>query len=204
MAVMPVTYSPATIERSFKIIDEFTVAGLNLAIIFDEATPRASIINMAAQNFDGSLRHQVVAMLDLQRRKTIGDNVIEITRFWEDEDFIAQIEGVVVLKELQSLQLATRLYETLVNDCNLILMSDNEQYEGGKALWKKIARDASTLSVFILDTDNGKFYPYDGDRIRYDGKSIPEEKIWCTHPDRDLWGIVLVAESKQRLKKIAA
>ncbi|GEI40892.1 hypothetical protein EC12E129_04955 [Escherichia coli O145:H28] len=77
----------------------------------------------------------------------------------------------------------------------IILLSDNEQYEGGKALWQHIARRSTNLKVFILDTDSARYYPFDGDRICYDGESIPESEIWSEHPDRNKHGVVLVAES---------
>ena len=47
---------------------------------------------------------------------------------------------------------------------------------GGKALWQHIARRSTNLKVFILDTDSARYYPFDGERISYDGKSIPNQK----------------------------
>lgn len=204
MAVIPMSYSPSAIERSFSIVNEFELAGRKLAVIFDENTPRASIINLDPEKIDGSARHRVLAMLELQKKKSIGDNVIAVERFWQDDDCVMQIEGVCVEPALREAGLATILYETLVTKCGVILMSDNEQYEGGKFLWQKIALRAKGLVVFVLDADEGRFYPYDGTKIRYDGQSIPEEKIWSVHPDTSLWGIVLVAEDARRIAELAA
>lgn len=53
--------------------------------------------------------------------------------------------------------MATLLYEELVVKCGVILMSDNKQYEAGKALWQKIAQESDKLAVFILDSDVGQF-----------------------------------------------
>ncbi len=71
-------------------------------------------------------------------------------------------------------------------------------YERDKALWKKIARTSQRLRVFILDTEQGTFYPYDGSRIRYDGETIPEEAIWSAHPDACRAGVILIAEDGQK------
>ncbi|CAN1579160.1 N-acetyltransferase [Escherichia coli] len=204
MAVIPMSYSPSAVERSFSVVNEFELAGRKLAVIFDEQTPRASIINLDPEQIDGSARHRVLAMLELQKKKAIGDNVIAVERFWQDDACVMQIEGVCVDKAIREAGLATILYETLVTKCGIILMSDNEQYEGGKYLWQKIASRSSDLAVFILDTDEGKFYPYDGTKVRYDGVSIPEEKIWSVHPDKSLWGLVLVAEDARRIAELAA
>lgn len=56
-------------------------------------------------------------------------------------------------------------------------------------------RRSSELKVFILDTDAAQYYPFDGERVCYDGVSIPESEIWSEHPDRSKHGVVLVAES---------
>ncbi|MCV4861155.1 hypothetical protein OFB63_34415, partial [Escherichia coli] len=61
----------------------------------------------------------------------------------------------------------------------------------GKALWQHIARRSSELKVFILDTDAAQYYPFDGERVCYDGVSIPESEIWSVHPDRSKHGVVL-------------
>lgn len=204
MAVIPMAYSPSAIERSFEVVREFELAGRKMQVIYDEKTPRASIINADIESIDGAPRHRVYAMLEIERKKDIGDNVLAVENFWQDDATVMQVEGVCVDAALREGGLATLLYETLINERGLILMSDNEQYEGGKALWQKIARRSTDLKIFVLDTDEGKFYPYDGTRIQYDGESIPEEKIWSKHPDKDLWGVVLVAESARRIKELAA
>jgi hypothetical protein len=59
------------------------------------------------------------------------------------------------------------------------------------------------LQVFVLDTNEGKFYPYDGTKIRYDGICIPESKIWSVHPDESLQGIILIAEAKEKVSALS-
>ena len=198
MVVMPFSYSTAAVKRSFEVIEELTFAGQHFLIIFDRLTPRAAIIKAEPEGDEKDLRHAVVAMLELKNQKTIGDNVISVDRFWEDQN-VLQVEGVCVERQLQEAGFATQLYEALVLKCGLILMSDNIHYAGGKALWQKIARSSTQLSVFILDSDAGRFYPYDGAKAAYNGTSIPEDKIWSTHPDKEHFGIVLIAEDKRRV-----
>ncbi len=69
------------------------------------------------------------------------------------------------------------------------------EIQGASLLWQHIARRSTNFKVFILDTDSARYYPFDGDRICYDGESIPESEIWSEHPDRNKHGVVLVAES---------
>ncbi|EHQ8143088.1 TPA: hypothetical protein J1067_002831 [Escherichia coli] len=192
MAVIPMSYSPGTVARRFSILDGVTIQGVLYQVIWDSKTPFAAVIEAAPSIIDGDMRHKVVATLELQRRPQL-EGVL-VRKFWEDSD-VAQIEGIVVDGTIRDVGLATFVYETVASKAGVVLLSDNEQYEGGKALWQHIARRSSELKVFILDTDTAQYYPFDGERVCYDGKSIPESEIWSEHPDRSKHGVVLVAES---------
>ncbi|EPM4790994.1 hypothetical protein ACTIRI_003999 [Escherichia coli] len=192
MAVIPMSYSPGTVARRFSILDGVTIQGVLYQVIWDSKTPFAAVIEAAPSVIDGDMRHKVVATLELQRRPQL-EGVL-VRKFWEDND-VAQIEGIVVDGTVRDVGLATFVYETVASKAGVVLLSDNEQYEGGKALWQHIARRSSELKVFILDTDTAQYYPFDGERVCYDGKSIPESEIWSEHPDRSKHGVVLVAES---------
>ncbi|MGE9123653.1 hypothetical protein ACQKHH_15065 [Escherichia coli] len=192
MAVIPMSYSPGTVARRFSILDGVTIQGVLYQVIWDSKTPFAAVIEAAPSVIDGDMRHKVVATLELQRRPQL-EGVL-VRKFWVDSD-VAQIEGIVVDGTVRDVGLATFVYETVASKAGVVLLSDNEQYEGGKALWQHIARRSSELKVFILDTDTAQYYPFDGERVCYDGESIPESEIWSEHPDRSKHGVVLVAES---------
>lgn len=192
MAVIPMSYSPGTVARRFSILDGVTIQGVLYQVIWDSKTPFAAVIEAAPSVIDGDMRHKVVATLELQRRPQL-EGVL-VRKFWEDSD-VAQIEGIVVDGIVRDVGLATFVYETVASKAGVVLLSDNEQYEGGKALWQHIARRSSELKVFILDTDTAQYYPFDGERVCYDGESIPESEIWSEHPDRSKHGVVLIAES---------
>ena len=89
---------------------------------------------------------------------------------------LPQIEGIVVDGAVRDVGLATFVYETIVTKAGVVLLSDNEQYEGGKALWQHIARRSTNLKVFILDTDSARYYPFDGERISWTGKASRNQK----------------------------
>lgn len=201
MIVMPATYSPATIARIFEVVEEFSLSGRVLQVIYDCQTPRAAIIEADVELFDGVPRHRIVASLDLQRRAGLGKDIIAVERSWEDAN-VAQAEGICVDPVERNKGLATRLYEALVLRCGITLMSDFEQYSGGKMLWQKIARESDQIAVFVLDTEQSAFWPYDGKKVIYDGGCIPEERIWSHSPDQQCHGVVLVAEDKQRVHQL--
>ncbi len=201
MIVMPTTYSPMTVARAFKQVEEFELSGRLLHVIYDPQTPRAAIIEADIETFEGVPRHRVVAALDLQRKPTMGKDIVAVERCWEDANII-QVEGICVDPAERDKGLATRLYEALILRCGITLVSDFDQYEGGKMLWQKIARESDQIAVFVLDTEQGAFWPYDGSKVIYDGGCIPEERIWSISPDQKCHGVVLVAENRQRANQM--
>jgi hypothetical protein len=125
MTVLPMSYSPSAVERSFVIVDKFDVAGMRAAVIYDAATPRAAIIDLDIKaDVRGAARHRVLAMLNLAKITVQGDNAIAVKRFWQDEICVAKVEGGYVLPA----GLATRIYEALVIKCGVTLVSDKVQY----------------------------------------------------------------------------
>ena len=201
MIVMPTTYSPMTVARAFKQVEEFELSGRLLHVIYDPQTPRAAIIEADIETFEGVPRHRVVAALDLQRKPTLGKDIVAVERCWEDANII-QVEGICVDPAERDKGLATRMYEALILRCGITLVSDFDQYEGGKMLWQKIARESDQIAVFVLDTEQGAFWPYDGSKVIYDGGCIPEERIWSISPDQKCHGVVLVAENRQRANQM--
>ncbi|WP_347114962.1 GNAT family N-acetyltransferase [Leclercia sp. S52] len=201
MIVMPTTYSPMTVARAFKQVEEFELSGRLLHVIYDPQTPRAAIIEADIETFEGVPRHRVVAALDLQRKPTLGKDIVAVERCWEDANII-QVEGICVDPAERDKGLATRLYEALILRCGITLVSDFDQYEGGKMLWQKIARESDQIAVFVLDTEQGAFWPCDGSKVIYDGGCIPEERIWSISPDQKCHGVVLVAENRQRANQM--
>ena len=201
MPVLPMTFSPGTVARRFAVLEEVTLRDTLYQVLFDSKIPFVAVIEASPSLVGGELRHKVVATLELQRRPQLEGVLVK--KFWEDCD-VAQVEGVVVDGAMRDIGLATFIYETVAIKAGITLLSDNEQYAGGKALWHHIARQSRELIVFVLDTDTARYLPFDGDRIQYDGKCIPESDIWSEHPDTSKHGIVLVAESRAKYNAAAA
>lgn len=195
MAVLPTTFSPATIAEEFIIVRRFELEGLKLAVIFERAKYRAAVINMTTERLNGGDYHRVIVMLRMTPNTALGQNGVETKRLWIDDAYlIAQVEDVTTDVEFRRQSLAATLYESIISLCGLVMISDNEQYEGGKRLWKRIARAKQGVAVYVLDSTNGMFYPYDGTRLQYDGANIPDAEIWSEEPDGSKHKIVLAAE----------
>lgn len=89
---------------------------------------------------------------------------------------VLQVELVMVNDRLKRAGVGTFLYSSLVRK-GYTIISDNKQYDGGQALWQKIARShASNEAVYVLD--HGKLMLKDGQPIEYDGSNIPADELW--------------------------
>ncbi|EAP3462118.1 hypothetical protein EAN04_24660 [Salmonella enterica] len=94
---MHTSYSAATVARCFTVLKEFEVNGHQLAVIFDEETPRVAVINRALELFDGVERHRVVAIL-FGDWKAPGSKEYLIERYWvESEQALSEWEPMELI-----------------------------------------------------------------------------------------------------------
>ncbi|HCZ4708628.1 TPA: hypothetical protein O3H02_004295 [Salmonella enterica subsp. enterica serovar Saintpaul str. CFSAN004144] len=195
MAVTPMSYSPATLLREYQLIGTTSIAERAVSIYLHNEKHHAAAVYAEPEDVDGQLRHIVIGKIDLKTRRSEDDNetILAVIGYFESSLVESlQVEGVIVTKRERGATLATVMYQALI-DTGIVLVSDNVQYPGGKALWSKIARN-NAFDVFVFDAEQRQFWPYDGERVRYDGVSIPESEIWSLAPDESRKGVVLVAE----------
>lgn len=198
MAVIPMSYSPATLLREYTLIGAASIAERAVSVYLHNEKHHAAAVYAEPEDVNGQLRHIVIGKIDLKTRRSEDDNetILAVIGYFESSLVESlQVEGVIVDKRVRGATLATAMYRAIL-DAGNVLVSDNMQYPGGKALWSKIARDHA-FDVFVFDAEQRLFWPYDGDRVRYDGVSIPEQEIWSLAPDESRKGVVLVAEKRR-------
>lgn len=197
MAVIPMSYSPATMAREYRKIGETTVNGRAVDIYIHNDRHHAVAVYGEPDDINGDLRHVIVAKIDLKSRQSEDETetILAVIGYYELETTPLQVEGVIVTKRERNVNVASALYKALIND-GIVLVSDNVQFPGGKALWARMARKEVGIDVFVFDSELRAFWPYDGERVKYDGRSIPEEQIWSLAPNESRKGIVLVAEKR--------
>lgn len=193
MIVFPNVYSQSTIERRFESITDLQFAGIDAELLWDEQRLIACVVSKTVIDDD---RRQVIASIEMEKTEWMNEEALAVERYWEQEP--NQIRGVVVLPKFQEFGLATAMYETLVLDKKMVIVSDNEQYAGGKALWKHIAKKSKKLAVHVYDANTDSFYPFEAEGdLKYTGTNIVDDIIWSVDPDDSKFPVVLVASEAQ-------
>lgn len=105
---------------------------------------------------------------------------------------VLQIDGVEISKKYQRDGIGYYLYLALIK-AGYIVISDNLQYLGGKALWKKIAKKAINNNYKVYIADDTELRMKDGKQEEYDGSNIDDAEIWSMNNSKAY--TLLVAKS---------
>ena len=189
MIILPVDYTPHAIEREFIKLVRMDFQNVE-AYLYMQKNGKFAAVVKAKPNDRG--RCNCIAKLDLV--SVSWSDAVAVNNFFEKEP--AQVEGVIVDEAYRHGELAFNMYEYLVTEQGLSIISDSEQYKGGQAIWKKLARESKALSVYPFNVDVLQFYPNaEGEKVRYDGNNIDDDLLWSIDPDTSKEHIVLIAQS---------
>ncbi|WP_238550800.1 hypothetical protein [Dickeya chrysanthemi] len=145
MAILPMSYSPATMAREYRKIGETSVNGRAVDIYIHNDQHHAVAIYGEPDDVTGDLRHVVVAKIDLKSRNSDDETetILAVIGYYENlqpmKAHSVQVEGVIVTKRERNATVASAMYKALIHD-GIVLVSDNLQFPGGKALWARMAR----------------------------------------------------------------
>ena len=97
---------------------------------------------------------------------------------------VLQVALAEVSKKYQTMGWGLYLYTALA-DAGYVVISDNTQYLGGQALWKRIARETlhSRYKVYVIDNGEVRLTP-DGKPVEYNGSNIDESGLWSENSDK--------------------
>lgn len=101
----------------------------------------------------------------------------------EAPDHVLQVDGVELAKKYQRDGLGYLLYLGLIK-AGYIVISDNLQYLGGQAIWKKIAKLAVNNDYKVYISDDTELRMKDGKPEVYDGSNIDDAEIWTTNKSK--------------------
>lgn len=107
---------------------------------------------------------------------------------------VLQVDLVTIHDIVRNTGIASRAYIELVK-LGFTIASDFSQYRGGRALWEKIAKNASKykMKVTIWDKNQKEFIQdLEGKVIVYNGDSINSDEIWTNDNNNPITDRVLV------------
>lgn len=161
------TFSRRTEKRDYEFIGELET--LNLKAYYNK-TAEGIIVGDWQWNEDQ------------QEEMFVG--VFYLSESDEEYDFLPnlknsfQIGGVNTIKERAGQGIASNAYIDLTKYYNLI--SDTEQYEGGRGIWERICKD-KRINVYVWNGNTMDWFRDDnGKAIRFNGKNIEPNEIWGT------------------------
>ena len=104
--------------------------------------------------------------------KLIKYDINGLTNVWK-------VETVFTHEPYQALGIARSVYGEIVN-IDKIILSDDTQYDGAVALWKRLAVHADSLNVQVkvYDMRSRTFIVGNNGSDIYDGDNIPDDTIW--------------------------
>ena len=90
-----------------------------------------------------------------------------------------QVDVVYTHEKYNGYNLAGILYIILAR-YGYSVISDFTQYNGGKFLWKKLARESEARKyiVRLWDDENQNWVKKDGEIIKYDANNLDDEEVW--------------------------
>lgn len=106
----------------------------------------------------------------------------------------AQVESAIVADGYEGLGIASYVYLRLAL-AGLTIISDSTQFDDGKHLWLKMARESlnSGYKITIFnDVMNKYLTDQNGNIIQYDSTNIDDCEIWSTNRDYSKMDILLV------------
>jgi len=173
-------YSDDTIDRDFKILfdEKLSIRG-NIVILIRNDNTSAVIGKRGLRPNDKKSGIFIFGQLEFKFPVNIHDTIIP-----KANPRILQVDGVEITREMKTKGYGYFLYFTLIKS-GYSIISDNVQYLGGQALWKKIAKESkfNIYKVYVLD--NGTLRKDgDGKLVYYDGSTIKDSNLWSTNNDK--------------------
>lgn len=114
----------------------------------------------------------------LFRFTTGGTFLNEMVNMYADEIFA--IEIAQINEKYMSKGIISNVYLEIAK--HSIIVSDNLQYEGGKALWKKLAKiKPNNIKCLVYsEKENGRVFEDENGIIDYNGSNIDDSEIWTS------------------------
>jgi hypothetical protein len=117
----------------------------------------------------------VLGTVEFRPPNLSGRKLIDLT----EHKHVLQVALAHVIPQYQDQNWGLKLYASLAS-AGYIVISDNTQYLGGQALWKRIAKEtlSDSYQVYIID-DGDVRLDTNGAPVTYDGSNISDAELWA-------------------------
>lgn len=167
-------------ERDFSIIGKISIGGNDYIIALRNSGAIAVIGKTGKRKLDEKPGIEIIGDVKFKHNQTISG-----LKSFPADDKILQVNTVVVEPSFRTFGFGFYIYLTLAK-AGYMIVSDNTQYIGGKALWKKIAAKVLKDDYAVYVLDHGEVRLDDkGDPIVYDGSNIDDAELWSESIDKN-------------------
>jgi hypothetical protein len=172
-------FTDESISRDFSIIGIAKINNIEYKIVLKKSQGIAFIGEKGKRKLDGKPGIEIIGDVEFKHKQTISG-----LKSFPPNDKILQVRTVVIEPNNRIIGLGFYLYLTLAK-AGYMIVSDNTQYIGGKALWKKITAKVLKDDYAVYVLDHGEVRLDDkGDPIVYDGSNIDDAELWSENVDK--------------------
>lgn len=165
-------FSEASLARNYEFIHRSTTHnGTDYWVVIKKDRTIAAI-GFPGQRDDGTFGMDVIGTLEFRPPTISSKRVLSVP------DSALQVGLAHVVPRHQGLGWGLYLYTALA-DAGYVIISDNLQYLGGQAIWKRIAKQTMVGGYQVFVVDDGEIrVDADGNPLVYDGSNIDDSGIW--------------------------
>jgi len=168
-----------SIKRDFIDLGNVKINADEYKVVLRKSLGIAFIGKIGKRELDGKPGIEIIGDVEFKHKQTISG-----LKSFTPNDKILQVSTVVIEPNNRIIGLGFYLYLTLAK-AGYMIVFDNTQYIGGKALWKKIAAKVLKDDYAVYVLDHGEVRLDDkGDPIVYDGSNIDDAELWSENVDK--------------------
>lgn len=167
-----------TLNNGFSVYldTNFSFANSEILCITDDAKETESTVHVIGEI-------EMVGINPSHFRFTSGGTFLnEMINTYVDDIYV--IEIAQINEKYMSKGIISNVYLEIAK--HSIIVSDNLQYVGGKALWKKLAKTKpnNIKCLVYSEKENGKVFENENGIINYNGSNINDSEIWSSKNTR--------------------
>jgi hypothetical protein len=171
-------YTMRSIDRNHETIHKGTTVENQQYWCLLRKDKQSAAIGIPGQRDDGAWGLDILGTVDFKPTTLLSGR-----KEFSIPGSVLQVSLVEIVPKRQGRGWGLYLYTALA-EAGYVVISDNTQYIGGQALWKRIAADTlhNQYKVYILK-DGEPLVDDKGELVTYDGTNIDDAQLWSTNAD---------------------